>query len=408
MSRLTHLECSPCGKSFDFHEVNNVCDACGQPLLCRYDLKSVTGNWKPGELASREATLWRYGELLPVQDEARIVSLGETMTMFLRTSRLGPCLGLDDLLLKDETRLPTGTFKARGMAMAVTRAVELGVKRVAVPTAGNAGEAMAVYAARAGLECFVFMPKDAPQASIAGCQAAGARVFLVEGLIGDAGKIVRQGAEAGRWFDMSTFREPYRVEGKKTMGFELAEQLDWSLPDVIIYPTGGGTGLVGMWKAFDELEAIGGIGGNRPRMVSVQSEGCAPIVRAFSAGAETAEFWEGAKTVAPGLRVPKPFADRLILKVLRDSNGTAVAVSDAEIIEAMPLLAHSEGVLASPESAATTVAARHLAQSGWIKPSERVVLFICGTLLKHLDLIQAPEPPLLDPHAEMGYETAFG
>lgn len=401
MSHLTHLECSGCGETSDSNELNTVCVNCGQPLLARYDLKTLAKAWHPRDLIGRESTMWRYRELLPVQHEVNIVSLGETITPLLFVPTLSQQLDLSDLWLKDETRLPTGTFKSRGLAMAVSKAVELGIQRVAIPSAGNAAEALSVYAARAGLECYVFMPKDAPLANQRVCQAAGAHVFLVDGLISDAGKIVREGTKKFGWFDVSTFREPYRVEGKKTMGLELAEQLNWKLPDVIVYPTGGGTGLVGMWKAFQELEALGWIDSRRPRMVSVQAVGCAPIVKAFQSGAAEVEFWKGASTVAGGLRVPRPFADRLILKALRESHGAAIAVTDDEILGAMTLLSRTEGVLASPEGAATVMAARKLVESGQIKPHERVVLFNCGTMLKHVDLLQAPVLPVLDPSQDI-------
>ncbi len=400
-SYFTHLECSACGRAFDPHEIQTICPDCEQPLLARYDLSTLAHSLAPERLRERPETMWRYRELLPVFDERNVISLGEAMTPLLAVSRLGRKLGLSDLWIKDETRLPTGTFKARGLAMAVSKCVELGIKRVAIPSAGNAAEALSAYAARAGLECFVFMPQDAPVANQRICQAAGAKVFLVEGLISDAGRIVQQGREKYGWFDLSTFKEPYRVEGKKTMGLELAEQLGWALPDVIVYPTGGGTGLVGMWKAFDELQALGWIDERRPRMVSVQSAGCAPIVKAFHEGRDHAEPWENAQTIAGGLRVPKPFADRLILKVLRESGGTAVAVPDDEIHETMALLSRTEGLFASPEGAATVAAARRLAREGFIKPDERVVLFNCGTLLKHVDLLEGPELPVLEPKGDL-------
>jgi threonine synthase len=387
MHVLTHLECSACGGTFDSTRRNTVCTTCDQPLLARYDLKKLAASWRPEELNRRPPTMWRYRELLPVQDEKKVVSLGETITPLLPVPRLSQALGLRDLWVKDEARLPTGTFKSRGLAMAVSKAVELGIRRVAIPSAGNAAEALSVYAARAGLECYVFLPKDAPLANQRLCQAAGAHVFLVDGLISDAGKLVREGTERFGWFDLSTFREPYRVEGKKTMGLELAEQFHWALPDVILYPTGGGTGLIGMWKAFQELEELGWLGSQRPRMISVQSSGCAPIVRAFAQGAQASEFWEGAATIAGGLCVPQPFADRLILRVLTESDGLAIAVSDEEIRSAMTLLSRTEGVLASPEGAATVAAAKRLVQSGQIEPGERVVLFNCGTMMKHVELL---------------------
>ncbi|MFQ5793466.1 MAG: threonine synthase [Candidatus Bipolaricaulia bacterium] len=405
ISYLTHLECSQCGKRFDPNRLNTVCDDCGKPLLSRYDLKALSETWHHEDLLGREPTMWRYRELLPVQDEQKIVSLGETMTPLVHARRLGAQLGLEQLWGKDETRLPTGTFKARGLAMGVSRAVELGVTCVAMPSAGNAAEALSVYAARAGLECYVFMPKDALLANQRVCQAAGAHLYLVDGLISDAGRIVREGSDTCGWFDLSTFREPYRVEGKKTMGLELAEQLGWTLPDVIVYPTGGGTGLVGMWKAFAELEALGWIDAKRPRMVSVQAAGCAPVVRAFESGADEAEFWEGASTIAGGLRVPYPLADRLILKAVRDSDGTVVAVTDEAILEAMTWLSQTEGLLASPEGAATVAAVNQLVRSDQIQPYERVVLFNCGTMLKHLDLLEGPTPPVLDPKGKIDYRA---
>lgn len=388
MSRyVTELACSYCDRSYSADRLRTVCADCGQPLLTRYDTDGLASSWNRAALRDRAPTMWRYRELLPIDDPDEVVSLGEPMTPLVPLPRLGHQLGLDDLWLKDETRLPTATFKARGLAMAISRAVELGVETVAIPSAGNAAEAASVYAARAGLKCIVAMPQDAPIANQRICRAAGARVELVDGLISDAGRWVARGVERHGWFDLSTFREPYRVEGKKTMGLELAEQLNWTLPDVIVYPTGGGTGLVGMWKAFAELEAIGWIGAERPRMISVQAEGCAPIVRAFHAGSEAPEPWENADTIAGGLRVPFPLAGRLILQALRESGGTAVAVSDADIRRAMTGLSSTEGVLSSPESAATLAAARQLASSGDVRPTDRVVLFNCGTLLKHVDLL---------------------
>ncbi len=396
-SYFTHLECSACGQACDPRRVQTTCPDCGQPLLARYDLATLRRSFSPERWEERPATMWRYRELLPVFDERNIVSLGETITPLLPLPRLGEALGLTDLWLKDETRLPTGTFKARGLAMAVSKCVELGIKRVAIPSAGNAAEALSAYAARAGLECFVFLPEDAPLANRRVCQAAGARVFRVKGLIGDAGRLVQQGREEHGWFDVSTFKEPYRLEGKKTMGLELAEQFRWELPDAIVYPTGGGTGLVGFWKAFEELGALGWLRSEkRPQMIAVQAEGCAPIVRAFHEGRDEAEPWEGARTIAGGLRVPKPFADRLILRVLRESGGTAVAVSDREILESMKQLARAEGLLASPEGAATVAVVRKLVREGFLQRDERVVLLNSGTLLKHVDLIEGPEPPVLD------------
>jgi len=403
MTYLSHLSCSGCEKTFDPTRLSSVCPDCGKPLLARYDLERLAKTWHKEDLVGRAADLWRYRELLPVEDERHIVSLGETMTPLIQAPRLGRTLGLDALYVKDETRLPTGTFKARGFALAISKAVELGVSSIAIPSAGNAAEAGSAYAARAGLACYVFMPQDAPLANQRLCQATGAHVYLVDGLISDAGKIAREGVERCGWFDLSTFREPYRAEGKKTMGLELAEQLDWTLPDVIIYPTGGGTGLVGMWKAFEELEALGWIDSKRPRMVSVQSEGCAPVVKAFDEGASEAAFWPDAHTIAGGLRVPYPLAGHLILDALRQSEGCAVAVSDAAIRAAMAELSSTEGLLPSPESAATLAALRQLVQSGQIQAHERVVLFNCGTMLKHIDLVEGTPPLLLDPQREVDY-----
>lgn len=402
-SYLSHLECSLCGKSYEAHQLQTVCVECQKPLISRYDLDALKGYWTPDSLLGREPSMWRYRELLPVQDEKNIVSLGEMRTPLIQAKRLGDQLGLEQLWVKDETHLPTGTFKSRGLSMAISRAVEFGVKRVAIPSAGNAAEATSVYAARAGLESFVFMPKDASLTNQRICRATGSKVFLVDGLISDCGKIVREGIEECGWFDLSTFKEPYRLEGKKTMGLELAEQLDWEVPDVIIYPTGGGTGLVGMWKAFDELEALGWIGSKRPRMVSVQSSGCAPIVKAFKEGAEKAEFWEDASTIAGGLRVPGPLADRLILQAIYQSNGAAVAVPDSLIQGAMLQMSKSEGLLPSPESAATLVAAEKLVKLGKIFSHEKVLLFSCGTMLKHIDLLKGPEKPVLHLSEKIDY-----
>lgn len=403
-SYLSHLECSLCGKNYDAHVLQSLCEECHKPLVPRYDLNSLRGAWTPDSLREREPSMWRYRELLPVQEEKNIISLGEMRTPLIHARKLGAQLGLKQLWVKDETHLPTGTFKSRGLSMAISRAVEFGVKRVAIPSAGNAAEALSAYAARAGLESFVFMPKDAPLTNQRICQANGSKVFLVNGLISDAGKIVREGVDECGWFDFSTFKEPYRLEGKKTMGLELAEQLGWKLPDVIIYPTGGGTGLVGMWKAFDELESLGWIDSKRPRMVSVQSSGCAPIVKAFKAGAEEAEFWDDATTIAGGLRVPGPLADRLILQALYQSNGSAVAVPDSLIQAAMMQMSRSEGLLASPESAATLVAAEKLVNLGEIKADELVVLFSCGTMLKHIDLLKDTEQPILQPNEVIDYK----
>jgi threonine synthase len=325
--------------------------------------------------------------MLPVQSPAGIVSLGEGMTPLLRADRLGKQLGLKHLYIKDEALNPTGSFKARGLAVAIARAAELGVQRVAIPSAGNAGGATAAYAARAGVQAFVFMPRDVPQAFITECLVNGAQVELVDGLITDAGKRVAAGREAHGWFDLSTLKEPYRVEGKKTMGYEIAEQLDWELPHVIVYPTGGGTGLIGMWKSFDEMEALGWIDSERPRMVSVQAAGCAPIVRAFQSGARRAEPWENATTMAAGLRVPSAVGDALMLRALRESEGTALAVSEEEILDGIRQLGRYEGIFACPEGGAVLAGLRRLIAQGWVDREERVVLFNTGSGLKYLDVL---------------------
>jgi threonine synthase len=333
--------------------------------------------------------MWRWHELLPVRELRNMVTLGEGDTATLHLPRVGNLLGLSNLFVKDESSNPTGSFKARGLSAAVSKAKELGIKKVIIPTAGNAGGAMAAYAARAGMQALIYMPKDTPIANIIESRIAGAEVILVDGLISDAAKLAGEKARADGWFDLSTFKEPYRMEGKKIMGYELAEFFNWTLPEVIIYPTGGGTGLVGMWKAFDELEQLGWLENTkRPRMVSVQAEGCAPVIKAFHSGASTCDFWPGAQTMASGLRVPKSFADRLILANIRESNGTAVAVSDTAILEAQKNLAAQEGIFAAPEGAATLSALEELIAQKWIQRDERVVLFNTGTGLKYLDQVE--------------------
>lgn len=363
-SYLSHLECGWCGKTYDFREILNLCPACGKPLLPRYDLDAAKANFTPERLKNRPKSLWRYGEMLPVQGESFRYTLGEGFTPMLPVSRLGKALGLSQLYAKDEGINPTGSFKARGLVMAVSRAAELGVKALAIPSAGNAGSAAAAYGARAGLPVYVYLPQDVPPAFLAEIKALGAQITLVDGLITDCAKLVRQGADEGRWFDLSTLKEPYRVEGKKTMGYEIAEQMGWQLPDVIVYPTGGGTGIVGIWKAFAEMEALGWIGSKRPRMISVQSAGCAPIVRAYEQGVELAEMWQNAATIADGLRVPAAVGDFLILRAVRESGGTALAVSDDEIRAAQIEIGRSEGMFVAPEAAATAAALPHLLAAG--------------------------------------------
>jgi threonine synthase len=343
-------------------------------------------------MAQRPHDLWRYRELLPVLDAASIINLGEGGTPLLPLRRLGKRLGFTNLYLKEEGYNPTGSFKARGLAMAVSKAKELGLHKLAIPTAGNAGSAMAAYAAAGGLEAYVFAPDDTPPMIIQECMVLGAHVYVIKGLINDAGRLVQEGKARHGWFDMSTLKEPYRLEGKKTMGIELAEDFNWQLPDVIFYPTGGGTGLIGMWKAFAELSTLGWIGAHRPRMVVVQAEGCAPIVKAFEEGAKEAPLWPNAQTIAAGLRVPKAFADFLILQAVYESEGTAIAVSDADMAEAQRDLAATEGIFACPEGAATLAALRILRQQQWVLPNERVVLFNTGSGLKYADLLHATPP----------------
>jgi threonine synthase len=386
MSTLSHLECGMCNATFDAAQTWNLCPECGKPLLARYDLEAAKKSLDRDEIRTRAPNLWRYSELLPVHDPRYRLSLGEGFTPMIHAHRLGQAVGFEKLYIKDEGLNPTGSFKARGLAVAVSRAKELGVEALSIPSAGNAAGAMSAYAALAGLPAHVYMPRDVPPTFVAECRALGAQVTLVDGLITDCGRVAAEGvAQFGR-FDMSTLKEPYRLEGKKTMGYEVAEQMDWRLPDVIIYPTGGGTGLIGMWKGFHELEALGWIGPERPRMVTVQSEGCAPMVRAFERGEAFAEPWQGAKTIADGLRVPAAVGDFLILRTLRESNGTAVRVSDGAMMEAAQLIGSTQGLFVCPEGAATLAAFHLLRAQGWIGDDESVVLFNTGTGLKYAHL----------------------
>lgn len=385
-STLTHLECSVCGERYDADELHNLCPRCGKPLLARYDLQQAARTLTPETLAERPLDIWRYGEVMPVRDPAAILTLGEGGTPILHADWLGESIGCPDTFIKDESLNPTGSFKARGLAVAVSRAYELNAQELAIPSAGNAAGALSAYAALAGLPAHVFMPDDAPLAFQAECQALGANVTLVPGLITDCGAKVKEGVEAYGWFDVSTLKEPYRIEGKKTMGYELAEQFGWELPDVIIYPTGGGAGLIGMWKAFDEMEQMGLIGPERPRMVSVQSRGCAPIVRAFEQGWDQAPLWEDAATIAAGLRVPAAIGDFLILRALRESGGMAIAVADEDIMASISLMGSQTGVFPAPEGAATLAAQMQLLEEGWIQPDESVVLFNTGSGLKYIHL----------------------
>lgn len=375
---LSHLECGLCGESFDAERVWNMCTNCQRPLLARYRLDKAAGLVDRDGLDVGGTGLWRYYDLLPVHDPDKILTLDEGLTPLVHARRLGDALGFANLYIKDESFNPTGSFKARGLAVAVSRAFELGITALSIPSAGNAAGAMSAYAALAGMEAHVYMPRDVPQPFIAECRALGANISLVDGVITDCGRVAAKDVEKYGRFDMSTLKEPYRLEGKKTMGYEIAEQMEWTLPDVVIYPTGGGTGLVGMWKAFEEMEAIGWIGPARPRMVTVQAEGCAPIVRAFDNGDEFATPWEGAKTSADGLRVPAAVGDFLILRALRESNGAAVAVSDAHMIEACNLMGRTQGIFAAPEGGATLAAFQQLRGRGWIADADRVVLFNTG------------------------------
>ena len=387
MTFAKEIACSRCDNRFRLDQLLNLC-SCGAPLLVRYDLEKASAALTKSSFQSRGANLWRYRELLPVQNDINVVSLGEGFTPLLEAKTLAQELSLRRVWIKDEAQNPTGSFKDRGLCLAVSRAKELGVKKIAIPSAGNAGGSLSAYAARAGIEANVFMPKDTPAANQIEVRQYGARLTLVDGLINDCGRIIAERKAAEGWFDVSTLKEPYRVEGKKTMGYEIAEQLNWKLPDVIIYPTGGGTGLIGMWKAFAEMEEMGWIGKDRPRMVSVQASGCAPIVRAFAEGKNIAEPWQNAKTVASGLRVPQAVADFLMLRALRESEGTALSVSDDEMLAEIPRVGRAEGIFFCPEGAACVAALRQLAKQRWINPTDEIVIFNTATGLKYLDVLQ--------------------
>jgi threonine synthase len=386
---LTHLSCAACGLRHEWATLQNLCTACHKPLLPVYDLAAVGRTLTRESLATREKSLWRYREVLPLPLNVEPISLGEGGTPLLRAARFGGALGTADLWVKDEAQNPTQSFKARGMAVAVSMAKHLGATKLAVPSAGNAGGALAAYAARAGLEAHIFMPSDTPRANIIECRELGAHVVLIDGLITDCGAEIARRKAAEGWFEMSTLKEPYRVEGKKTLGYELAEQLDWTLPDVILYPTGGGTGLIGMWKAFDEMEALGWIGSKRPRMFSVQASGCAPIVRAFETGEKFAAEFPNAHTVASGLRVPKAIGDFLMLDALRASGGGAIAIEDEAMIGVTREVGAAEGLFVAPEGAACFAALRSLLAAGKIEKSERVVIFNTGSGIKYLDCYDA-------------------
>jgi threonine synthase len=384
-SSLSHLECGRCGTDYDAGVPQNLCRACGSPLLARYDLAAVGSSLRPADLARRPPDLWRYHQLLPVGREQAVTTLGEGMTPLLPMARYGERIGLPRLLMKDEGLIPTGSFKARGAAVGVSRAAELGIGRLALPTNGNAGAAWALYAARAGLAATVVMPLDAPEVTRRECVAAGADLRLVDGLIGDAGRIVGElvAGAGGRVFDASTLKEPYRVEGKKTMGIEIVEQLGWRVPDVIVHPTGGGVGLIGIHKALKELRELGWIAGDPPRLVAVQADGCAPVVRAFERGERETTHWPDAHTVAFGINVPKPLGDFLILEALAETSGTAISVGDDELLADLRLLAKLEGAFVCPEGAAAFSAARRLRESGWLDADDQVVVLNTGTGLKY-------------------------
>ena len=388
MGFLIDLVCTKTDKAYSKDQLWNLSPEADAPLFARYDLNAVAKAMPREKLAGRVPTMWRYAEVLPVEDEQFQVSLGEGFTPLLQATSLGREIGVPKLYIKDEGLNPTGSFKARGMSAAISRAAELGAQAIAIPSAGNAGGATAAYAARAGLPAHIFMPKDVPQANYIECKVLGAHVELIDGLISDCGKIVASRKEAEGWFDISTLKEPYRVEGKKTMGYELAEQFDWELPEVVIYPTGGGTGLIGMWKAFNEMEQMGWIGSERPRMISVQAAGCAPIVRAYRAGDAHAEPWTDAETIAAGLRVPAAVGDFLMLKAIRDSGGCALSVTDEELMASASKMAAAVGSFPAPEGAATLSALEKLVAKNLVNERERVVLFNTGTGLKYIELFQ--------------------
>ncbi len=399
MTTVSYLECSLCGTRRETRKIHNLCE-CGGPLLVRYDLDRARCEWSREALKDAPDTMWRYAPVLPVQNPDDIVSLGEGMTPLIRTSRLGQRLGANDLWVKDEGVNPTGSFKARGLSCALSMAKELGIAKIAIPSAGNAAGAASAYAAAAGVEAHIFMPRDVPQSNFIECKATGAHVTLVDGLISDCGRIVAQRKDAEGWFDVSTLKEPYRIEGKKTMGYEVAEQFNWQLPDAIFYPAGGGVGLIGMWKAFGEMEALGWIGAKRPKMIAVQVEGCQPIVRAFERGEKQSEFWENAYTVASGLRVPKPLGDVLSLRAIRESSGCALAVSDSDMLDAGIELSSDEGIFPAPEGGACVAALKKLLSTGFLKPEERIVIYNTGTGLKYLEAYSTRFPRIAGGEAD--------
>jgi len=387
MSFVTHLECARCARCYEPGRIYNLC-SCGGPLLVRYDLYRAAQELVRARMASREPTLWRYREVLPVAQDSSVLCLGEGFTPLIHARRLGKRLGLPNLYLKDESRNPTGSFKARGLAVAVSMANELGIRKLAMPSAGNAGGALAAYAALAGLEAAIYMPEETPVVNREECVLLGAKVELVTGSIKDCGRAMREQLKDGEWFDVSTLREPYRLEGKKTMAYEVVEQLGGRVPQAMIYPTGGGTGLIGMWKAFAEMEELGWTSGARPRMFTVQAQGCAPIVRAFAQGSDRAEEWDEPQTIASGLRVPSAIGDFMMLRALRESRGAALAVSDSDMLAAMRELAQVEGVLTSPEGGATLAALKKLLEDGFLAGHESIVLFLTASGYKYQEVLE--------------------
>lgn len=392
-SHITHLECARCGIEFDHTVPQQLCE-CGSPLLVRYDLERIKHDLDRRDLLSRSPDLWRYHELLPIQNESNVVSLGEGMTPILQLRQLGASIGIPNLFMKDEGSIPTGTFKARGAAVGVSRAKELGIKTIAMPTNGNAGAAWAAYAAKAGVEACIVMPVDAPDITKVECAVFGAKLYLVNGLISDAGGIIARAVKEYGWFDASTLKEPYRLEGKKTMGLEIAEQFGWEVPDVILYPTGGGVGMIGIYKAFLEMQALGWIPQKMPRLVAVQAAGCAPIVKAWQSKHDTSLFWENAATVAFGITVPKPLGDFMVLEAIYQTDGCAIMVEDGELLASQTTLARLEGAFICPEGAATVAAAGKLRESGWIKEHERVLILNTGTGIKYPDTVTINLPIL--------------
>lgn len=387
MSYFSYLQCSKCGKEYSKDEPHNLCE-CGGPLLVRYDLHSIKENVDKNLFKTREKGLFRFKELLPIEDEKNIVSLGEGDTPILKADSLGEKIGAENLYIKDEGLNPTGTFKSRGAAVGVSRAKELGIKTIAMPTAGNAGGAWSAYSAKAGIELIVAMPKDAPDLAKKEAFIYGSRTYLVKGLISDAGKIIAKGVKKYGWFDAATLKEPYRIEGKKTMGLELAEYFNWEFPDAILYPTGGGVGIIGIWKAFKELKELGWIKDKIPKLIAVQAEGCNPIVKAFNENSEASEFYTGANTIAGGIRVPKALGDFIVLDAVRQSKGTAIEVKDSEIIESLNLLAKTEGLFVAPEGATLVAAADKLIKNGFLKSTDKIVLLNTGCGLKYANLVE--------------------